>query len=154
MDKNKDMGKIREIEQYMLEFSNIISNISKKMKKTSVGIMGFPINLSQLKAMSAFDEEGQFTMGELCKVANVKMPSMTEMIDKLENEGFLARARDTKDRRVVRVQMTEKGRKVHKKILGRRSNELVSMYGELSTKDQNELTRSLKKALEILNKVI
>jgi DNA-binding MarR family transcriptional regulator len=38
--------------------------------------------------------------------------AMTSVIDKLEKKGYVVRNRDTKDRRVVRIGLTHKGRTV------------------------------------------
>ena len=123
------------------------------MAKNSIGIMGMPINVSQLKALSAFNQDGQFSMGELCKLAQVKMPSMTEVADKLEAEGMLKRVRDTKDRRVVRVHLTKQGKSMHEKILATREENLKGVFGELNEKDQTKLLNSLKNIASILSKV-
>ncbi len=149
-----NLQKLYEIEQHLITFDNIVNKIKKRMRKTSVRIMGFPVNMSQLKVMSAFREGKQLTMSDLCKIANVKMPTMTEMVDKLEAEGFLKRKRDTRDRRVVKVEITAKGRKVHKELLNRRDDEIENLYGNLSATDRVKLTRALKTVLSILERVI
>ncbi len=149
-----NLQKLYEIEQQLITFDNIVNKIKKRMRKTSVRIMGFPINMSQLKVMSAFREGKQLTMGDLCKIANVKMPTMTEMVDKLEAEGFLKRKRDTKDRRVVKVIITAKGGKIHKELLNRRDDEIENLYGNLSTTDRDKLTRALRTVLSILERII
>jgi DNA-binding MarR family transcriptional regulator len=142
-----------EIEMRMLEVKNLFSGISTEMVKNSVGIMGFAVNMSQLKAMTAFSEDSLLSMGELCKMANIKMPSMTEAVDRFEKEGILDRIRDDKDRRVVKVKMTEKGKKMHKEVLKKRADELTKIFGVLTTDDRKKLVDSLKNVSEILIKV-
>jgi DNA-binding MarR family transcriptional regulator len=142
-----------EIEMRMLEVKNLFAGISTEMVKSSVGIMGFAVNMSQLKAMTAFSEDSLLSMGELCKMANIKMPSMTEVVDRFEKEEILERIRDDEDRRVVKVQMTAKGKKMHKEVLKRRADELTKMFGVLTTKDREKLVDSLRNVSEILTKV-
>ena len=137
----------------MLEVKNLFSGISNEMVKSSVGIMGFAVNMSQLKAMTAFSEDSLLSMGELCKMANIKMPSMTEVVDRFEKEGILERIRNNEDRRVVKVKMTAKGKKMHKEVLKRRADELTKMFGVLTTEDRTKLVDSLKNVSEILIKV-
>ena len=142
-----------EIEMRMLEVKNLFFGISTEMVKNSVGIMGFAVNMSQLKAMTAFSEDSLLSMGELCKMANIKMPSMTEVVDRFEKEGILERIRNNEDRRVVKVKMTAKGKKMHKEVLKRRADELTKMFGVLTTEDRTKLVDSLKNVSEILIKV-
>ena len=153
MDEKEIIKDLVEIEMRMLEVKNLFSGISTEMVKNSVGIMGFAVNMSQLKAMTAFSEDSLLSMGELCKMANIKMPSMTEAVDRFEKEGILDRIRDDEDRRVVKVKMTEKGKKMHKEVLKRRANELTKIFGVLTTKDRTKLVDSLKNVSEILIKV-
>ena len=153
MDEKEIIKDLVEIEMRMLEVKNLFSGISTEMVKNSVGIMGFAVNMSQLKAMTAFSEDSLLSMGELCKMANIKMPSMTEVVDRFEKEGILERIRNNEDRRVVKVKMTEKGKKMHKEVLKRRANELTKMFGVLTTEDRTRLVDSLKNVSEILIKV-
>ena len=153
MDEKDIIKDLVEIEMRMLEVKNLFSGISTEMVKNSVGIMGFAVNMSQLKAMTAFSEDSLLSMGELCKMANIKMPSMTEVVDRFEKEGILERIRDKEDRRVVKVKMTAKGKKMHKEVLKRRADELTKIFGVLTTKDRTKLVDSLKNVSEILIKV-
>ena len=153
MDEKEIIKDLVEIEMRMLEVKNLFSGISTEMVKNSVGIMGFAVNMSQLKAMTAFSEDSLLSMGELCKMANIKMPSMTEVVDRFEKEGILERIRNNEDRRVVKVKMTEKGKKMHKEVLKKRVDELTKIFGVLTTKDRTKLVDSLKNVSEILIKV-
>lgn len=154
MDEKGIIKNLVEIEMRMLEVKNLFAGISTEMVKSSVGIMGFAVNMSQLKAMTAFSEDSLLSMGELCKMANIKMPSMTEVVDRFEKEEILERIRDGEDRRVVKVKMTEKGKQMHKEVLKRRADELTKMFGILTTKDREKLVDSLKNVSELLTKVI
>ena len=153
MDEKEIIKDLVEIEMRMLEVKNLFSGISTEMVKSSVGIMGFAVNMSQLKAMTAFSEDSPLSMGELCKMANVKMPSMTEVVDRFEQEGILERIRDMEDRRVVKVKMTAKGKKMHKEVLKKRADELTKRFGVLTTEERTSLVDSLKSVSELLTKV-
>jgi DNA-binding MarR family transcriptional regulator len=153
LDEKEIIKDLVEIEMRMLEFKNLFSGISTEMVKSSVGIMGFAVNMSQLKAMTAFSEDSPLSMGELCKMANVKMPSMTEVVDRFEQEGILERIRDMEDRRVVKVKMTAKGKKMHKEVLKKRADELTKRFGVLTTEERTSLVDSLKSVSELLTKV-
>ena len=153
MDEKDIINDLVEIEMRILEVKNLFTGITTEMVKSSVGIMGFAVNMSQLKAMTAFSEDSPLSMGELCKMANVKMPSMTEVVDRFEKEGILERIRDDEDRRVVKVKMTVKGKKMHKEVLKRRADELTKMFGVLTTQDRIKLVDSLKNVSSLLTKV-
>jgi DNA-binding MarR family transcriptional regulator len=153
MDNKVLMEKVTEIEEHMIEVRNLFVQIFNKMVKGSRRISDMPVTLSQMKALTAFHEDREYTMTELSKNALVKMPSMTEMVDRLEAEGVLQRMRDTKDRRVVNVALTDMGKKIHSQFIGRRRDEMGNLFGKLTVKDQDELLVSLRKVSGVLKKI-
>jgi len=75
------------------------------------------------------------------------------MVDRLEAEGILKRVRDTSDRRVVNVSLTEKGRKIHATMVGRRREEMSELFGQLGSRDLNDLVAALRQVSTILRKI-
>ena len=151
MDKQTDTlhdfeNKIMEVKDFYIEF------FKKTLVMNGKGV-GVDFTLSEIKALAAFRGDKDYTMGELSKNAQVAMPSMTEMIDKLEKNGMAERARDENDRRVVKVKLTEKGKKLRKEFMQKRFNDLKEMFGSLSDAELDELISSLRKARLILEKV-
>ncbi len=152
MDNKVFMEKVTEIEEHMIEVRNLFVQIFNRMVKGSRRISDMPVTLSQMKALTAFHEDREYSMTELSRNALVKMPSMTEMVDRLEAEGLLKRVRDTRDRRVVKVALTDAGKKIHDKFIGRRREEMGNLFGKLSQKDQDDLLTALRKVSGILKK--
>jgi DNA-binding MarR family transcriptional regulator len=144
------LSELAEIEMHLVEVRNMFTDLFQNMVLTSKGAMGFQVTSSQLKAMAAFHEDRHYSMGELCKIAQVKMPSMTEVVDRLESEGFVERVRDCGDRRVVKVQLTGNGRKAHRGILKTRERELMKVFGRLDEKKRASLLKSLRVVSSIL----
>jgi len=153
MKHSKQLGELTEIEMHLIEIRNLFTGLFQHMVTKGKGLMGFSVNSSQLKAMTAFHEDRRYSMGELCKIAHVKMPSMTEVVDRLVAEGFVERIRDTDDRRVVKVQLTDNGKKAHGTILQSRETELMNIFGCLDEKDRARLLKSLRSASLIMKRV-
>jgi DNA-binding MarR family transcriptional regulator len=151
--KKEIINELIEIEMRMVEVRDLFSIISERMMEKSVGILRFPVTISQLKAMTALSEDSLISMGELCKMANVKMPSLTEVVDRFETEGILERRRDTGDRRVVKVCFTEKGKKIHRDVLQKRADELTHIFGALNKRERTLLTDSLKNVTDLLIRI-
>jgi DNA-binding MarR family transcriptional regulator len=151
--KKEIINELIEIEMRMVEVRDLFSIISERMMEKSVGILRFPVTISQLKAMTALSEDSLISMGELCKMANVKMPSLTEVVDRFETEGILERRRDTGDRRVVKVCFTEKGKKIHRDVLQKRADELTHIFGALNKRERTLLTDSLKNVTDLLSRI-
>jgi DNA-binding MarR family transcriptional regulator len=138
--------KIMEVKDFYIEF----------FKKTLVmdgRKSGFDFTLSEIKALGAFRGDKDYTMGELSKNAQVAMPSMTEMVDKLEKHGIAERYRDGNDRRVVKVRLTSEGKRLRKEFMQKRLKEMKEIFGKLSEIELNDLIESLKRARRILEKI-
>jgi len=151
--ETNDTDSAMEIEKNIVEVRNLFVQLFGLLVKSDKKQLGMRISPSQIKTLSAFHEDREYKMSELSRNALVKMPSMTEMVDKLQEEGILERLRDPKDRRVVRVRLTAEGKKIHKKFVDRRKREIKILFGELSKKDQSELVHSLKNVSGILKKI-
>ena len=55
---------------------------------------------------------GPRTLGELAGAEQVRPPTMSKLVSEMERAGLVRRAGDSDDARVVRVDMTAKGRRV------------------------------------------
>ena len=154
MERKDVINKLVAIEMRMVEARNLFASIADRMQERSVGILGFPVTRSQLKAMTALAEDSLISMGSLCSMAKVKLPSLTEVVDRFEKQGILARVRDDVDRRVVRVRFTEKGKKMHRTMLKRREEELQGVFGPLTRKERADLGNALETITALLSKML
>ncbi len=149
----RQSAKLNGFEEKIMEVKDFYIEFFKKTLLMNGRKSGLDFTLSEIKALSAFRGESDFTMGELSKNAQVAMPSMTEMIDKLEKKGIAERDRDANDRRVVKVRLTSKGKKLRKEFMQRRLKDMKELFGRLSERELNDLIKSLKRARHILEKI-
>lgn len=107
------------------------------------------LNSNQLSAMAVLLNSGDQLMGELAAAEKVQPPSMTRIVNGLEERGFVARRPDPRDRRQCLVTLTEEGRTVLIANRRRRDQWLAVRLAELDGKER-EL---LRKCVGILEKV-
>jgi DNA-binding MarR family transcriptional regulator len=108
----------------------------------------------ELKGLSAFiDDTQSYTISELSNLVHISLPNMTSIINLLAKKGVVKRRRDTKDRRVVRVCLTDKGKKMRYEFMKKRVREVENSLGMLSEKDQKALFSALEKATRIFQKI-
>ena len=67
------------------------------------------------------------TAAELARAGCVDTGAMTRMLDRLEAKGLLSRSRSPKDRRVVRIELTQEGQRLCREIPYNLSRVLNSM---------------------------
>ncbi len=92
-------------------------------------------------------------ISKLSKATDMSKPAVSQMLNSLENKGFIERILTKEDRRVVYVNLTEKGTKVLKKAHTEMDNLLRQMLEELGPEDTAELTRIADKLFKILEKI-
>ncbi len=101
------------------------------------------LSVSQLEVLWFVAMSGRVSMEAVASHLGVKPPSATALIDALVQKGFIARARDPKDRRVVQVSLTPSAKRQLATIKKRKEQAFESLLGNLSATDRKELTRLL-----------
>ncbi len=100
----------------------------------------------QLTVLKLLEGVGDLSLSELSERIRAQNSTVTGIIDRMEREGLVVRARSTEDRRVVHIRLTEKGAKIAREIAVEPMEIFRSALESLSPAE----TRSL---LEILTKI-
>jgi len=90
--------------------------------------------------------EEAIPMSELSRQSSCVNSNITSIITRMEERGLVKRIQDKKDRRVVRVELTEKGKELYKRAVPDHYNFLAKML-ECYTEDE------LEKLNDLLNKL-
>ena len=107
---------------------------------------------AQLAVLATLRMHGRRTITALADRERVTAPSMTNMINGLEEQGFVLRTPDAEDRRRVQVDITEAGTEIVAQTIRRRDELLAEMLGELDFTEE-ELT-TLREASALMRKVV
>ena len=111
--------------------------------------VGF-FSITQLEILRYIDVERQPLMREVAEYLKVTPPSVTFLIDPLVRAGKLRRLSDKKDRRIVRLAITAKGKRAlnegFKKIKGR----VGGVFEKLNKKEINSFIKIHQKIAVIL----
>lgn len=84
-----------------------------------------------------------YTLGELAKQMAVSAPTMSNTISMMEERGWVTRERDTHDRRVVYVALSEYGREMLRKIDEFTAERISEILGPLSDSERKTLLEGL-----------
>lgn len=82
------------------------------------------------------------TAADLCRDNSYDTGSMTRMLDRLEEKGFIHRERSTEDRRVVQLALTEQGQALYPQLL-QTGADVLNRHLVGFTLDEVELLKSL-----------
>jgi DNA-binding MarR family transcriptional regulator len=107
------------------------------------------LQTNQLSVMAVLLNDGDMLMGELAATEKVQPPSMTRIVNGLEERGYLARRPDPRDGRQCLVTLTPAGREVILANRRRRDEWLTVRIAELDPAERDVL----RQAVAILAKV-
>ncbi|MBI3332984.1 MAG: MarR family transcriptional regulator [Candidatus Omnitrophica bacterium] len=109
------------------------------------------ITLPQLWILEHLSRRGSCPMNELARFLGISRPAATGLVDRLIGQELVSRLSDPKDRRVVRVNLTPKGRRVQANIWEQKRKMLVEVFGKLSPKDRSHYLATLEKVVRLLS---
>lgn len=108
-----------------------------------------PLSLGAMAVLVALHSAGELTLGELAARERVQPPSMTRIVNFLEEGGYVVRRSCEADRRVVRVEITGRGAAV---VLADRMRRDVWLTDRLAELDPREL-EVLRAAVPLLDRI-
>lgn len=103
------------------------------------------ITAPQFKALQILMKNETMTIGDLSQKMDLACSTITDLIDRMESSKLVSRKRDEKDKRVVKIEVTEKGKEVLHEVLEERVQFLDSKLTSYSQEDKNRLYLELKK---------
>lgn len=104
---------------------------------------------SQRKVLTLISEHsGEITQRELTGELGIHRASVSELLGKLEKKGFITRRQDDRDRRCVRISLTDKGTlSLQENIHAQSEQDLDKMFASLSEAEKNSLYAILGKLI-------
>jgi DNA-binding MarR family transcriptional regulator len=75
-------------------------------------IKKYQISAAQLNCILTLFEHGSLPLSQIAKHMMVKSSTVTGVVDRLENKGLAERMRNSPDRRVITIRLTEAGKKL------------------------------------------
>src|SRR3954471_22881633 len=70
----------------------------------------------QLTVVKMLETVGDLSLSDLSDRIRAQNSTVTGIIDRMEREGLVTRARSTEDRRVVKIKLTEKGQRIRQGV--------------------------------------
>lgn len=129
------------------EIRTAVARLARRLRQEGSSEDATP---SQLTALATLYVVGPLTLSELAAAEKVKPPSMTRIIEGLEDRGLVVRERGGKDGRFVRVSLTDAGREAHETYRKRRDAWLCEQMKTLSPEERDVLA----KAAEVMTKLV
>jgi len=111
---------------------------------------GGELTPSQTSALAMVNRLGPLTLGDLAGREHVSAPTVTRIVEKLQQSGLVKRTVSEHDGRVTFVEVTPEGRRQILDARSRRTKWLVEHLDRLSVED----LESLRRAAPILERLV
>ncbi len=131
------MQSLRRIFKAIQDYSHEVSN--------KFGITG-----PQLWALKTISQSESLSLSELSKRMYLHPSTITGVVDRLEKKGFVVRIRDKKDRRVISVRLTSKGRQLSKGTPNPIQGKMIYGLRKLKAEELNSIYNSASKLVKIM----
>jgi DNA-binding MarR family transcriptional regulator len=112
------------------------------------------LSLTAIAVLGSLDRSGSQRITTLAVAQGVSQPSMTQLIQRLEQRGLVSRASDPADGRVALVSLTSQGRSVLAERRRQNAERVAQWLAGLPEDDANALARGLAAALPVIRQHI
>lgn len=132
---------------------NLTLNLHNKILHPNEVIKNLPIPPSHIKVIIYLARKGTSSISETAKNLTISKPNMTPIIDKLITEGLINRYNDPNDRRILRIELTDKGYEFIKKQEEIIKNNLAKKISSLNSEDLEALSDHVLGITNIILKI-
>jgi DNA-binding MarR family transcriptional regulator len=116
-------------------------------------LAGFGLTFPQFVTLNALEQfEGKCRMGPLATAALQSAASMTGIVDRLLEQGYVVRERHPEDRRSVVVLLTDKGSRVLAEVKENRRQQGRFLMAAMPAEDRRRIRAVLTRMVDLVEK--
>lgn len=143
MKTTYDYGEANQLNlKLVIGFSRSALNLHRNTQRL---VAEYGLTLPQFGVLEALYHLGSLKICEIIDKTLSTSGNMTVVIRNLELEGLVNRFQDPEDKRVFRIEITEKGTAIMADLFPRHLVELAAVMERLDTGEKEELARLMKK---------
>ena len=109
------------------------------------------ISAAQLNCLLALFENGSLPPSQIAKHMLVKSSTVTGVVDRLEQKGLVRRVRNSPDRRIVTIELTEAGHQLAENAPPPIQQKIVDGLKKISEAEKDEISFALSKLTDMLD---
>ncbi len=126
----------------VIGFSRSTLNLHRSTQRLAAE---YGLTLPQFGVLEALYHLGSLKICEIIEKTLSTSGNMTVVIRNLELEGLVNRLQDPQDKRVFRIEITEKGRAIIAELFPKHLNEVAAIMERLEPAEKEELVRLIRK---------
>lgn len=115
-------------------------------------LKAYDLDTVQWRILMLLDDHSPCSVGELARRAVTKMPTVTRMLTRMEEQGLVVRRAGRGDRRFTQIRMTQMARKTLATVQAIGNGVYERAFEGVGARDIERLTQTLKRMRENLNR--
>ena len=139
-----------QIKAVMARLDEVFHQMMRRMHQKLSLSMADKLTGSQFLVLKRINDHGRITVSGMAEDLKVSLSAVTALIDRLYKAGYVVRIRDEEDRRLVWLELTDKGSEVLAICHEARWQVLEKCFKQLPEGDIQELLRIYEKLHSIL----
>ncbi|MCP4653187.1 MAG: MarR family transcriptional regulator [Candidatus Omnitrophica bacterium] len=145
--------KNNELSVFAQEIMHLLPALHKGLFKGHKSVLEKgTISIPQFLLLDLIDKCGALRMNKIAKELNVSLPAATGLIDRLVAMAMVERTSDARDRRVVSVFLTKKGKKTIEQIRTKRRQAIGDIFSKLTAGERKDYLFIMRKVVRIMNR--
>lgn len=122
-----------DIGTFSQRFEELLPVLSREfIKRQENALVKGAISLEQFLVMHYLYKKKDSTMSDLSRYMSTTLSASTGIIKRMVKVNLIARLRDESDRRVVKIELTQKGKRMIERIICQRLQMIKDIFGKLS----------------------
>ncbi|NLE74372.1 MAG: MarR family transcriptional regulator [Actinobacteria bacterium] len=133
-------------DEVVLEILKLLPSLGRALGRTvPPDIRREGISVAQVKALVHLAQHGAQTMSDLATGLRITTPSATGLINPLVEQGYVVRHRESKDRRVVTVSLSEEAEPLADRLVNMRKGQIAKVIEDFTPEEQALFLSGLRK---------
>ena len=143
------------MEKSLQEFGREMGHIMPRFMRMAVSKMSGStvtkeVTIPQMAILALLKDGGSCKMSDIAKLLHVTTSASTGIVDRMVRVGLLKRLPDKKDRRIIKIEMTQKGTKLIDDIHKNRQKMIMDLFSRLTSAERDRYLKTVKKLYRIM----
>ncbi len=140
----KSRDYVENIELYLRKIDYIIRKKGREI------LQDYKMTIPQFTALQIIINNEDITIGELSQKMNLACSTITDLVSRMENTELVLRKKDEKDKRVVRIEVLDKGHEILHLVMEKRRDYLSEKLTDIDSENKHALNDALEKLFDAM----
>jgi DNA-binding MarR family transcriptional regulator len=142
----------KSLREFSKEVLGLLPYILRVSLRKQAGLMKeVGMTIPQMVTLHVLGMSGRMKMKDIAAELNISLPAASGIIDRMSRQKMLKRIQDEKDRRVINIELTDKGKKMLNQTVESRRSAIEQMFAKLTAEERETYLKILKRVKQAIS---